>query len=42
MLNSCLNDFAENPDLDLYTEDDEEGMEKLNEVSEWYVRGFLR
>jgi putative glutathione S-transferase len=35
MLNSCLNDFARNPDLDLYTEDDEEGMEKLNEVSEW-------
>ena len=35
MLNSCFNDFAKNPDLDLYTEDDEEGMEKLNEVSEW-------
>ena len=35
MLNSCLNDFAKNPDLDLYTEDDEDGMEKLNEVNEW-------
>lgn len=35
MLNSCFNQFAKNVDLDLYTEDDEEGMEKLNEVSEW-------
>jgi glutathionyl-hydroquinone reductase len=35
MLNSCLNEFADNPDLDLYTEYDEEGMEKLNEVSAW-------
>lgn len=35
MLNSCLNDFAQNPDLDLYTEDSEEGLAKLNEVSEW-------
>jgi glutathionyl-hydroquinone reductase len=35
MLNSCFNDFATNPDLDLYTEYDEEGVAKLNEVSEW-------
>lgn len=35
MLNSCLNDFAENPDLDMYTEDDEDGVARLNEVSEW-------
>ena len=35
MLNSCFNDFATYPDVDLYTEYDEEGMAKLNEVSEW-------
>jgi putative glutathione S-transferase len=35
MLNSCFNDFATNPELDLYTEYDEEGVAKLNEVSEW-------
>lgn len=35
MLNSCFNDFAENPGLDLYTEDDEDGLDKLNEVSQW-------
>jgi putative glutathione S-transferase len=35
MLNSCLNDFAENPELDMYTEDDEDGVVRLNEVSEW-------
>jgi putative glutathione S-transferase len=35
MLNSCFNDFADDPDLDLYTEYDEEGVAKLNEVSEW-------
>lgn len=32
MLNSRLNDFAEDPDLDLYTEDD---PSKLNEAIEW-------
>lgn len=35
MLNSCFNDLAEQPDLDLYTEADEDGRAKLNEVSEW-------
>jgi putative glutathione S-transferase len=35
MLNSSFNQFALNPDLDLYTEDDEEGRAKLNEVTEW-------
>jgi putative glutathione S-transferase len=35
MLNSNFNMFAENPDLDLYTEDDDAGREKLTEVSEW-------
>lgn len=35
ILNSCFNDFCLNPDLDLYTEYDEEGVTKLNEVSEW-------
>ena len=35
MLNSCLNEFSTNPSLDLYTEDDEDGLDKLNEVSEW-------
>lgn len=32
MFNSRLNDFADNPDLDLYTEDD---PSKLNEAIEW-------
>jgi len=35
MLNSCFNDFAKDPALDLYTEDDEEGLDRLNEVSQW-------
>ncbi|KAG7349643.1 glutathione S-transferase [Nitzschia inconspicua] len=35
MLNSCLNDFAKNPKLDLYTENDEDGLDRLNEVSQW-------
>lgn len=35
MMNSCFNDFAEDPLLDLYTEDDEDGRARLNEVSEW-------
>lgn len=35
MFNSCFNAFAANGDLDLYTEDNEEGMAKLNEVNEW-------
>jgi putative glutathione S-transferase len=35
MLNSCLNDFARNPKLDLYTEDDEDGLDRLNNVSQW-------
>lgn len=35
MLNSCFNDFARNPELDLYTEYDDDGVAKLNEVSEW-------
>lgn len=35
MLNSCFNDFSSAPELDLYTEDDEEGLHKLNEVSQW-------
>ena len=35
MLNSCFNDFSLNPNLDLYTEYDEEGLAKLNEVSDW-------
>lgn len=35
MLNSCFNDYCNNPDLDLYTEYDDEGVAKLNEVSEW-------
>eukprot|EP00536_Pseudo-nitzschia_multiseries_P004105 jgi/Psemu1/187342/e_gw1.67.110.1 len=35
MLNSSFNDFAKNPELDLYTEDDEDGLDRLNEVSKW-------
>lgn len=35
MLNSCLNDFAKNPTLDLYTEDDEDALDRLNDVSQW-------
>ena len=35
MLNSCFNDFSLNPELDLYTEDDDEGLDRLNEVSQW-------
>jgi putative glutathione S-transferase len=35
MLNSCFNDFSPNPHLDLYTEYDEVGLAKLNEVSDW-------
>jgi putative glutathione S-transferase len=35
MLNSCFNKFAQNPELDLYTEDDEDGLDRLNEVSQW-------
>lgn len=35
MLNSCFNDFSSNPELDLYTEDDEDGLDKLNEISQW-------
>lgn len=35
MLNSCFDDFSSEKDLDLYTEDDEEGLDKLNEVSQW-------
>jgi len=35
MLNSSFNEFTENPNLDLYTEDDEDGLDRLNEVSQW-------
>jgi glutathionyl-hydroquinone reductase len=35
MLNSCFNDYSLNPHLDLYTEYDEVGLAKLNEVSDW-------
>mmetsp|Transcript_1130 Transcript_1130/g.2602 ORF Transcript_1130/g.2602 Transcript_1130/m.2602 type:complete len:825 (+) Transcript_1130:250-2724(+) len=35
MLNSCFNAFADNPVLDLYTEDDADGLDRLNEVSKW-------
>lgn len=35
MLNSTMNEFAVNPQLDLYTEDDEDGLDRLNEVSQW-------
>lgn len=35
MLNSCFNEFALYPSLDLYTEDDMVGKAKLHEVSTW-------
>ena len=35
MLNSSFNEFAQKTDLDLYTEDDEDGLDRLNEVSQW-------
>lgn len=35
MFNSCLNKFAADIDLDLYTEDDEDALNKLNGVSQW-------
>mmetsp|Transcript_7029 Transcript_7029/g.17637 ORF Transcript_7029/g.17637 Transcript_7029/m.17637 type:complete len:783 (-) Transcript_7029:196-2544(-) len=35
MLNSSFNAFAKNPELDLYTEDDEDGLDRLNAVSKW-------
>jgi len=35
MLNSSFNEFSQNPELDLYTEDDEDGLDRLNEVSQW-------
>jgi glutathionyl-hydroquinone reductase len=35
MLNSCFNDYSLNPHLDLYTEYDEVGLAKLNDVSDW-------
>jgi putative glutathione S-transferase len=35
MLNSCFDDLSRDPDLDLYTEYDEEGVAKLNEINEW-------
>jgi len=35
MLNSSFNDFCVHPELDLYTEYDQDGMAKLNEVSDW-------
>jgi glutathionyl-hydroquinone reductase len=35
MLNSCFNGICTNSDLDLYTEADEEGRARLDEVSEW-------
>lgn len=35
MLNSSFNDFAQDPELDLYTEDDEDGLDRLNQVSQW-------
>eukprot|EP00980_Cylindrotheca_fusiformis_P028576 scaffold22612_cov138-Cylindrotheca_fusiformis.AAC.10 len=35
MFNSCLNNLADDPELDFYTEDNEEGLDKLNEVSQW-------
>ena len=35
MLNSCFNELTENGEMDLYTEDDEEGRAKLSEVNAW-------
>ena len=35
MLNSCFNEYAKYPNLDLYTEDDVVGKAKLHEVSTW-------
>lgn len=35
MLNSSFNDFSKVSELDLYTEDDEDGLDRLNEVSQW-------
>ena len=35
MLNSCFNTFSKEPELDLYTEDDDQGLDRLNEVSQW-------
>lgn len=35
MLNSCFNSLSVNPELDLYTEADEDGRARLDEVSQW-------
>jgi putative glutathione S-transferase len=35
MLNSCFNEFARNPDFDLYTEYDDAAALKLEKVNEW-------
>ncbi len=35
MLNSSFNKFAAKPELDLYTEDDDDALDRLNEVSQW-------